>query len=436
MSSHLMLSVFLLLQIICQSTILAENSYIVLLKQSSVDLNGKIHHKKLVKEQTLNNFVKSIKSQIKSLNNPDSYDLLPVINGVTINLSKAELNNLRSDNRVYKIIPNSPVSLDKPLTQLGPLGALSWGRRHIPRPPNGLNEALLLHKIDQLIKDGIDIYKPGKTVGVVDTGVDGTHPALKGKILKFKNFQTGSIIALDDKENPHGTHVCGIIAGDKIRDLQIGVYPGARLIVAALNFKNMSNVIKALEWMLDPDGDPQTKDQPFVVNNSWNIRDADPEPFYRLSEAFKAADILLAYSAGNQYFLGLDRPKEHPVTLTSASVNSVGEISSFSAWGPASYKGKNIQKPEIAVMGEDVYSLAPYGQYIRRSGTSMSSPFTAGVIALLGTYFPDKSPYYLAEILKQTTVEQQQSVTQWHKQMGYGLLDAYAAYLKLKSLDK
>ena len=65
-------------------------------------------------------------------------------------------------------------------------------------------------------------------VGVVDTGVDGNHPDLKGKILDGYNFVEGNPDASDD--HGHGTFVAGIIAA-KSNNIGIkGLYDYAQVI--------------------------------------------------------------------------------------------------------------------------------------------------------------------------------------------------------------
>jgi serine protease AprX len=51
----------------------------------------------------------------------------------------------------------------------------------------------------------------GIKVALVDTGIDGTHPDLKGRITEFKDFVLGKTTAYDDFG--HGTHCAGIIGG-------------------------------------------------------------------------------------------------------------------------------------------------------------------------------------------------------------------------------
>lgn len=90
----------------------------------------------------------------------------------------------------------------------------------------------------------------------------------------------------------------------------VGVAPGARLVVAKALDRNgrgsLSNLLKAMQWMLDPDGDPRTNDRPHVVSNSWGVqrRDAhisgfEDTLFWETVRAWRAAGITPVFSAGN-----------------------------------------------------------------------------------------------------------------------------------------
>ena len=65
-------------------------------------------------------------------------------------------------------------------------------------------------------------------MGVVDTGVDGKHPDLKGKILDGYNFVEGNPDASDD--HGHGTFVAGIIAATSNNIGIRGLYDYAQII--------------------------------------------------------------------------------------------------------------------------------------------------------------------------------------------------------------
>ena len=105
----------------------------------------------------------------------------------------------------------------------------------------------------------------GVVVGHLDTGIAAQHPLLQGKTLAFKDFTTvPQVEAYDDQG--HGTHTAGSIAADS----GVGVAPGAKLIVAKVFDRSGSSsteaLLGAMQWVMDPDGDPETKDGPVLVN--------------------------------------------------------------------------------------------------------------------------------------------------------------------------
>lgn len=386
-----------------------------------------------ITQTSLKPFVHEFQAQ-QGINILSEITYLPITQGIAAHVSKIDLAALKNNPKVDRVLPNTAIYLDRPIKVPAYL-------QHKPENIKGLNEGLILHGIDKLIADGVDINKEGKIVGLVDTGVDGKHPALTGKVIRFKNFEDGSSDPVDTDE--HGTHVSGIMAGGLIDGLQIGVYPGAKIVGAAA-LGSLTDMVEAWQWEMDPDGDPNTHDYPFVINNSWNIGSADPTPFYRGIETLKNADILICFSAGNAGSSGITSPHENPLSFASAAVDKNGKIADFSSWGPAKYLGQIVYKPDLATMGVEVYSSLPNGKYGRMSGTSMASPFTTGTIALLGSQFPTLSPFKIAEVLAQTTKQPAQgqiplrlgAPKDWDKKYGYGILDAYAAYQKLKQITQ
>jgi subtilisin family serine protease len=69
----------------------------------------------------------------------------------------------------------------------------------------------------------------GITVAVLDTGVDGGHPELAGRVVRALHFgqdaPVGEDLSVD--VHGHGTHVAGLVAG-----AQVGVAPGATLVLS------------------------------------------------------------------------------------------------------------------------------------------------------------------------------------------------------------
>ncbi|MCC7144153.1 MAG: S8 family serine peptidase [Candidatus Eisenbacteria bacterium] len=115
---------------------------------------------------------------------------------------------------------------------------------------------------------------------------------------------------------------------------------------------------------------------------------------------------------------------------------TVGEISSFSSWGP---RRDGAQKPDIAAPGEWIMSVKanehqqnaqqtdPDGVHMIISGTSMATPHVAGAIALMLQKDPTLTAAEAKQTLSQTARHDTFTGTGWNKEFGNGKLDVKAA---------
>lgn len=287
--------------------------------------------------------------------------------------------------------------------------------------------------IDKLFAERPDIQGQGVVVGLVDTGIDGTHPALKGKIALFYDAAAGKVTAPVDRQS-HGTHTTGTILGGDRESVKIGVAPQAKMIGSAA-LDGYDKMLKAMQFMLDPDGNPSTNDSPRLISNSWNAQGApDIELFYRAITAWEAAGILPVFSAGNAGpgAQTITKPHEHPSVIAVGATDSGFKIASFSSRGPAMFQGKSIQKPDFTAPGVNVLSTVPGGRFEEMSGTSMACPHAAGIATLLYQVNPKFTPQNVREIMMKTLrfVDPNGNPIQqpvWNAAYGFGRLDAYAA---------
>ncbi|HEY3295837.1 MAG TPA: S8 family serine peptidase [bacterium] len=292
----------------------------------------------------------------------------------------------------------------------------------------------------------------GVLVSHMDTGVNGAHPALTGKWRGSYGYpaaacwfdQQGSTTSPVDQAG-HGTQTMGILCGTAPGDT-IGVAWGARYISSRLNQQSgQSTVTSALagfQWLLDPDGDPETFDDvPRVVSNSWGLEAASYPACYSVFDAVidncEAAGIAVFFSAGNEgdHGAGTIRiPAARAATPTSSFAVGAYDVAVDSIWSyssrgpsPCAANPELAIKPELVAPGRSVRSAYLGTSYLTATGTSFSTPHVAGTAALMLEANPALSTDSLKEILLLTAVDKGPPGND--NTYGYGELDALSAVM-------
>jgi subtilisin family serine protease len=269
----------------------------------------------------------------------------------------------------------------------------------------------------------------GIGVAVVDSGI-APHSALALRVVANVSFVTGDPQVTD--AFGHGTHVAGIIAGDRAAadgvapEYAGGIAPGANLVnVRVLGPDGSgftSDVIAGIEWV--------------VANRArYNIRVINLSLGHPVTEACATdpmceavnqavqAGIVVVVAAGNagtapdgRTILGsITSPGNSPYAITVGALNTWGTVdrsddtvAAFSSRGPSAYDLG--MKPDIAAPGTKIVSLQADGAflpamypsihvagtgtnaYMYLSGTSMAAPMISGGAALLLQGSPNLSP--------------------------------------------
>lgn len=278
-----------------------------------------------------------------------------------------------------------------------------------------------------------DIW-PG--VAVLDTGI-ALHPDFKGRIVGFRDFIHGRNSAYDD--NGHGTHVCGIIAGDgslsggKYR----GIAPFARLFVGkVLDEKGdgtVEDMVEGIRWVL-------AKKEEFsirILNISVGIgelksREKEELLIHYLEKAWEEGLAVVCAAGNNGPELNTLSPLGKSRKVISVGChdgnyykNLPGRCETYSARGKDSL---GERKPDIVAPGTEIISCDAncrknlrgyHNGYVKKSGTSMAAAIVSGALALFFALHEEAGNEHAKQKLLYGAADLGEA---WNKQ-GYGMVN-------------
>lgn len=254
-------------------------------------------------------------------------------------------------------------------------------------------------------------------VGVIDTGVDHTHPDLSANIwhnaaevpddgidndgngfiddVHGINAITGSGDPMDDQG--HGSHVAGTIGASGNNGLGVvGVNHQVSIIgckfLDSSGSGTLADALTCIDYFVDLKNSGVNVR---ATNNSWGGGGFSQA----LSDAISTseqADILFVAAAGNDAYDNDSQSSypsgyPHESVLAVASTTHTDSMSSFSQWG--------LTTVDLGAPGSDILSTVPGGGYATYSGTSMATPHVTGAAALAWAVNPTLSAIEMKSLL-------------------------------------
>jgi cell wall-associated protease len=252
------------------------------------------------------------------------------------------------------------------------------------------------------LEEGVDHYRVAVEYGYNLTFNSRTVVGDDPKNLTEKNYGNNDVKGPDAR---HGTHVAGIIGANRKNDIGI---------------KGIADNVRIMSVRAVPNGDERDKDIAnaiiYATDNGAKIINMSFGKAFSpnkelVDKAVKYAEskgVLLVHAAGNDGD-NTDVESNYPNRkfLKGGEAKTWLEIGA-SSWGAdqnfvGSFSNYGKKSVDLFSPGVQIYSTTPDNTYEDLQGTSMASPATAGVAAVLFSYFPDLNAAEVKDIIRKST---------------------------------
>src|SRR5882762_7139341 len=313
-----------------------------------------------------------------------------------------------------------------------------------------------------MLNRGLPVSGRGVTVAVLDTGVDGTHGDLSGRVvqnLKLADTQSLGVgfnyplatpnLPNTDQAYGHGTFVAGVIAGNgqQSSGKYAGVAPNANILGLSAGDTSLVFVLSGLDYLLTNGAafNVRVVNCSFSANTVFDVND----PVNIATRMLTDNGVNVVFSAGNTG-PGTDTLNPYsvaPWVISTGATDDQGRLAGFSSRGDF---GSPLFRPTLVAPGVNTISLrastvaavttvdglaandkqlspAELPYYTTGNGTSFSAPQVAGVIALMLEINPQLTPAQIRDILQRTATP---LPPYYAYEVGAGMLNAQAAVLE------
>ena len=266
----------------------------------------------------------------------------------------------------------------------------------------------------------------GVKVAVIDTGIDATHPSLRGSVVggtDVSGLGTSDGLTLVGTSNYHGTMVASILAGRGAFEDEnsgvIGTAPKAQLLSVSMAFgvpglDTDSQIAEGIIWAVD---NGATVINLSLTRNSVSWPKSWDEAFLYAFEN----DVVVVAAVGNlaDGTEQVSAPASIPGVIAVAGVDRELNPSALS-----SVKGFTIG---VTAPSEDLVAAYPGGEYRLWSGTSAAAPIVSGLVAMIRSMYPEMNAVNVVNRVIQSA--RKVGFEGYSNSYGHGIIDAEKALL-------
>lgn len=297
--------------------------------------------------------------------------------GFAGDLSSSALTRMRSDSRVAYIEPDRVITLPAPVTAQSP----KWCTPEDTHPAcvgeeDPATEGQTTPWGIQRVGNGDGT---GKTIWVIDSGVDLDHRDLLVDTGRSRSFLSGKEANNPDDQNGHGTHVAGTVAGLNNAFDVVGVAAGATVVSVRVLDRRGSGTYSAVIAGVDYVGANGAPGDVANMSLGGPASAALDQAIYSASGEATGVGVLFALAAGNS---GDDAGNYSPARVNGPNIVTVSAFGAGDGW--ASFSNYGNPPVDYAGPGVNILSLWKNGGTNTISGTSMATPHVAGLLLLDG----------------------------------------------------
>lgn len=258
-------------------------------------------------------------------------------------------------------------------------------------------------------------------LAVLDTGLDLQHPDFAQRQIESRSFVTGADV---QDENGHGTHCAGIAAGNlqPVTGPRYGVAGQSQLYVGKVLGNDGSggdgSVLDGINWAVGAGCEIIS----LSLGSPAREGDSYSPVFEEVAKRALVAGTLIIAAAGNEsqrpeHIAPVSHPANCPSIVAVAAIDEHMAIAPFSCGGLQEDGGQvDIAAPGVAVLS----SWPGLQHYNTISGTSMATPFVAGVAAL----FAQSDPAARGSVLRDRVLQNARPLPLPQRDVGRGLVQA------------
>jgi len=393
---------------------------------------------------TLNKTSENIFSKLNIYNSSKTFDK-----------AKNESTASKELEKIYTLKFSSPYNPLYVIKEISKLEYIEWAEPHYlyepafdPNDPVYNDPDTLRYKHLDVIKakEAWDINQGSEDIiiAIVDTGIDWIHPDLaaniwtntaeipnngidddnNGFVDDYRGWDFGGLSGTPDNDPSedradHGTHVAGLasaVTNNGVGIASIGY--NCKLMAVKTSQDNIRNGSTAsiaygyegILYAADNGAD--------IINCSWGNYNYSFTLNSIINYALSKGALVVA-AAGNDNSSNNFYPASYDGVLSVGGTSFVDQKASWSNYGT---------KIDVCAPGINIYSTWPNDPFYRStSGTSMSSPITAGLAGLVKTQFPNYSPLQIAEQIRVNTDNIDNTTPGFQYKLGSGRINAFKA---------